>query len=80
MTSGSTPSGGHPADPPAAPGADPGADPLGVASPLDAAEEDPDAAATAALPGHGVDEVVDEAPGTSVQEPQIGRPAQDHPR
>ena len=53
-------------------------DPLGVASPLDAGEEDPDAAATAELPGHGVDEVVDTAPGSPVQEPAIGSPAQDH--
>jgi hypothetical protein len=53
-------------------------DPLGVASPLDAGEEDPDAAAVAELPGHGVDEVVDEAPGGTAQEPAIGSPAQDH--
>lgn len=53
-------------------------DPLGVASPLDAGEEDPDAAVTAGLPGHGVDEVVDEAPGGPVQEPAVGPPSQDH--
>lgn len=53
-------------------------DPLGVSSTLDAGEEDPDAAATAELPGHGVDEVVDEAPGGAVQEPAVGPPAQDH--
>jgi len=53
-------------------------DPLGVASTLDAGEEDPSAAATAQLPGHGVDEVLDGAPGGPVQEPAVGPPAQDH--
>jgi hypothetical protein len=52
-------------------------DPLGVASPLDAGEEDPDAAATAALPGHAADEVVDDAPSGPVQEPPVGPPSQD---
>lgn len=57
-------------------------DPLGVASQLDASEEDPSADATAALPGHGIDEVVDDAEGHHgpAQEPRIGSPSQDHPR
>lgn len=58
------------------------ADPLGVATQLDAAEEDPSADVAAALPGHGVDEVVDGAEGHHgpVQQPHIGPPSQDHPR
>ncbi|PWJ46490.1 hypothetical protein SAMN06264364_14616 [Quadrisphaera granulorum] len=58
------------------------ADPFGVAADLDASEDDPSPAAAAELPGHGVDEVVDEtADGRHgpVQEPSVGSPAQDHP-
>ncbi|MBC3763549.1 hypothetical protein ACUN7V_16110 [Quadrisphaera oryzae] len=58
-------------------------DPLGVATQLDAAEEDPAADATAGLPGHGADEVVDaSADGRHgpVQDARVGSPAQDHPR
>ncbi|TNM68220.1 hypothetical protein FHN55_07975 [Streptomyces sp. NP160] len=57
-------------------------DPLGVASQLDASEEDPSVDASAALPGHAADDLVDGAEGHHgpLQEPQIGSPSQDHPR
>ncbi|MGQ7295964.1 hypothetical protein [Quadrisphaera sp. KR29] len=64
------------------PGQRAAADPLGVAAQLDAGEEDPSAEVAASLPGHGADEVVDDAEGHRgpAQEPPVGPPSQDHPR
>lgn len=65
-------------DPAPGPAFDPALDPLGAASSLDAGEEDPDAASTAALPGHSADEVHDDAPTGPPQDPPVGPPSQDH--